>query len=102
VVQAHAVLEVPDRVLDLGVAAVVGLELERLAVAIGDDRVIVVTSTRSSNAVIDSAAGRVPSGGAVERLATLPNAVGMKWSTPDTGFMEFEQVLSRSPNVSPS
>jgi len=25
----------------------------------------------------------------------------MKWSTPDTGFIEFEQVLSRSPNVSP-
>lgn len=35
------------------------------------------------------------SGGAVERLATLPNVVGLKWSTPDTGFMEFEQVLSR-------
>ncbi len=35
------------------------------------------------------------SGGAVERLAGLPNVVGLKWSTPDTGFMEFEQVLSR-------
>jgi dihydrodipicolinate synthase/N-acetylneuraminate lyase len=35
------------------------------------------------------------SGGAVERLATLDNVVGLKWSTPDSGFMEFEQVLTR-------
>ena len=35
------------------------------------------------------------SGGAVERLAELKNVVGLKWSTPDSGFMEFEQVLSR-------
>lgn len=35
------------------------------------------------------------SGGAVERLADLENVVGLKWSTPDSGFMEFEQVLSR-------
>ncbi len=31
----------------------------------------------------------------VERLATIPNVVGLKWSTPDSGFMEFEQALSR-------
>ncbi len=35
------------------------------------------------------------SGGGVERLARLPNVVGLKWSTPDAGFMEFEQVLTR-------
>src|SRR5918999_1924579 len=35
------------------------------------------------------------SGGAVERLAGVDNVVGLKWSTPDSGFMEFEQVLSR-------
>jgi 4-hydroxy-tetrahydrodipicolinate synthase len=31
----------------------------------------------------------------IERLIELPNVVGLKWSTPDTGFMEFEQVVSR-------
>jgi dihydrodipicolinate synthase/N-acetylneuraminate lyase len=31
----------------------------------------------------------------VERLLDLPNVVGLKWSTPDAGFMEFEQVVSR-------
>jgi dihydrodipicolinate synthase/N-acetylneuraminate lyase len=30
----------------------------------------------------------------VARLADLPAVVGLKWSTPDTGFMEFEQVVS--------
>lgn len=30
----------------------------------------------------------------VQRLATLPNVIGLKWSAPDTGFMEFEQVVS--------
>ncbi|MGH9245336.1 MAG: dihydrodipicolinate synthase family protein [Acidimicrobiales bacterium] len=32
---------------------------------------------------------------AIERLAGLPNVVGLKWTTADTGFMEFEQVVSR-------
>lgn len=31
----------------------------------------------------------------VERLAAIPTVVGLKWSTPDTGFMEFEQVVAR-------
>jgi len=31
----------------------------------------------------------------IERLTELPNMVGLKWSAPDTGFMEFEQVVSR-------
>jgi dihydrodipicolinate synthase/N-acetylneuraminate lyase len=31
----------------------------------------------------------------LERLANLPNVVGLKWATPDSGFMEFEQVVSR-------
>lgn len=31
----------------------------------------------------------------VERMADLPNVIGLKWSMPDTGFMEFEQVVSR-------
>jgi dihydrodipicolinate synthase/N-acetylneuraminate lyase len=30
----------------------------------------------------------------VERLIELPNVVGLKWATPDLGFMEFEQVVS--------
>ncbi len=29
----------------------------------------------------------------LERLARIPAVVGLKWSTPDTGFMEFEQVV---------
>jgi dihydrodipicolinate synthase/N-acetylneuraminate lyase len=33
--------------------------------------------------------------GALDRLTALPNAIGLKWSMPDTGFMEFERVLSR-------
>jgi dihydrodipicolinate synthase/N-acetylneuraminate lyase len=32
---------------------------------------------------------------ALERLVTLPNVVGLKWSTPDSGFMEFESILTR-------
>jgi 4-hydroxy-tetrahydrodipicolinate synthase len=31
----------------------------------------------------------------VEKLATIPNVVGLKWATPDTGSMAFEQVVSR-------
>jgi dihydrodipicolinate synthase/N-acetylneuraminate lyase len=31
----------------------------------------------------------------VERLGRLPNVVGLKWSMPDKGNMEFEQVISR-------
>ncbi len=33
------------------------------------------------------------SAGLAERLVELPNVVGLKWATPDTGFMEFEQVV---------
>lgn len=32
---------------------------------------------------------------AIERLAENPAVAGLKWSTPDTGFMEFEQVITR-------
>ena len=35
------------------------------------------------------------SGAMVERLAEIPNVVSLKWSTPDTGAMEFEQIVSR-------
>ena len=31
----------------------------------------------------------------IGRLAGLPNMVGLKWSAPDIGNMEFEQVVSR-------
>lgn len=34
-------------------------------------------------------------GGLVERLTELPNVIGLKWSTPDAGFMEFERVVSQ-------
>ncbi|MFN2467782.1 MAG: dihydrodipicolinate synthase family protein [Gaiellaceae bacterium] len=32
---------------------------------------------------------------AIEQVAELPAVVGLKWSTPDAGFMEFEQVVTR-------
>jgi dihydrodipicolinate synthase/N-acetylneuraminate lyase len=35
------------------------------------------------------------SGRMVERVAEIPNVVGLKWATPDTGFMAFEQVVTR-------
>ena len=35
------------------------------------------------------------SGAMIERLAGIPNVVSLKWSTPDTGAMEFEQVVTR-------
>ena len=41
-VEAHAVLEVPDGVLDLGVAAVVGLQFQGIPLPVGDEGVIAV------------------------------------------------------------
>ena len=42
VVEAHAVLEVADGVLDLSVAAMVGLEIQGCPVPVGDESVIAV------------------------------------------------------------
>ena len=41
-VQPHAVLEVSDGILDLGVAAMVSLQFEHLPVPVGDEAVIAV------------------------------------------------------------
>ena len=41
-VEPHAVLQVPDGILDLGVAAVVGLQFQGVAVPVGDGGVIAV------------------------------------------------------------
>lgn len=35
------------------------------------------------------------SAGLVEQLADVPNVVGLKWATSDSGMMEFEQVVSQ-------
>jgi dihydrodipicolinate synthase/N-acetylneuraminate lyase len=35
------------------------------------------------------------SGAMVERLAEIPNVVSLKWATPDSGAMAFEQIVSR-------
>ncbi len=35
------------------------------------------------------------SAGMVERLLELPNMVGLKWSSPDTEFLEFERVVQQ-------
>ena len=42
VIEPHPVLEIADGVLDLGMAAMVGLEFESLAIAVGDEGVVVV------------------------------------------------------------
>ena len=42
VIESQPVLQVPDRVLDLGMATMVGLKLQGLAVAVGDEGVVVV------------------------------------------------------------
>ena len=41
-VQPHAVLELADGVLDLGVAAMIGLQLQGIALSVGDESVIAV------------------------------------------------------------
>ena len=41
-VEAHAVLQVADGVLDLGVAAMVGLQFQGVALPVGDEGVIAV------------------------------------------------------------
>ena len=41
-VESHAVLQVPDGVLDLGVAAVVGLQFQDIPLPVGDEGVIAV------------------------------------------------------------
>ena len=41
-VQSHAVLQVADGVLDLGVAAMVGLQIQGVALPVGDESVIAV------------------------------------------------------------
>ena len=41
-VQSHTVLQVADGVLDLGVSAVIGLQLEGIALSVGDETVIAV------------------------------------------------------------
>ena len=42
VVEPHVVLEVADGVFDLSVAAMVGLEIQRVAVMVGDEGVVAV------------------------------------------------------------
>ena len=46
-VEPHAVLQVADGVLDLGVAAMVGLQIQRVALAVGDEGVIAVVGKQS-------------------------------------------------------
>ena len=40
--ESHAVLQVADGVLDLGVAAMIGLEIQGVPVPVGDEAVIAV------------------------------------------------------------
>ena len=48
-VEPHAVLEVSDGVLDLGVAAMVGLEVQGVAVPVRDAGVIAVVGKQVSS-----------------------------------------------------
>ena len=45
--ETHTVLEVSDGILDLGVAAMVGLQFEHLPVPVGDEAVIAVAKRAS-------------------------------------------------------
>ena len=58
-VEPHAVLQVADGVLDLGVAAVVGLQFQGLPVPVGDEGVIaVVGEERQLGATLCPCPGR--------------------------------------------
>ena len=48
-VQSHAVLEVANGVLDLGVAAMVGLEVQGISVPVGDEGVIAVVGKQPTS-----------------------------------------------------
>ena len=47
VVEPHAVLQVADGVLDLGVATMIGLEIQRLTLPVGDESVVAVGGEKS-------------------------------------------------------
>ena len=49
-VETHAVLQVPDGVLDLGVAAMVGLQFQGVSLPVGDKGVIAVVGEQQSYA----------------------------------------------------
>ena len=58
-VEPHAVLEVADGVLDLGVAAMVGLEVQGIALPVSDEGVIaVVGEQRQLGATLCPCPGR--------------------------------------------
>lgn len=46
---------------------------------------IIVYNTYTSSSAVDR--------GLVERLVEMPNVIGLKWATPTSDFMEFEQVI---------
>ena len=59
IVESHAVLEVADGVLDLGVAAMAGLQFQGVARAVGDEGVIaVVGEQRQLGATLCPCPGR--------------------------------------------
>ena len=77
-IQPHAVLEVSDGVLDLGVAAVVGLQCQGIAVPVGDATVIAVVgvdSGRGQNRTLSPLSARMPSCAAMKRR-TLKDVQG--------------------------
>ena len=48
---------------------------------------IIVYNTYTSSSAVDR--------GLVERLIEVPNVIGLKWATPTSDFMEFEQVIAQ-------
>lgn len=48
---------------------------------------IIVYNTYTSSSSVDR--------GLVERLIGIPNVIGLKWATPTSDFMEFEQVIAQ-------
>ena len=48
-IESHAVLEISYGVLDLGVAAMIGLQLQGVAISIGDEGVIAVAVAKRAS-----------------------------------------------------
>ena len=79
-IESHAVLEVSDGIFDLGVAAMVGLQLQGLPVPVGDEAVIAVGGEEGEQRVIAPIAGIAPvssTGQAVVACALLGQTVGL-------------------------
>ena len=76
-VEPHAVLEVSDGILDLGVAAMVGLQFQGLSIPIGDESVIAVVGEEGQ---LGTGRGlHPPADGDAETMSRTGAASGSLW-----------------------